>query len=86
MTRGRLRYEKAQSITITVSSDSSLTVDGKKVADTNVSMIDSRKPYILPSTGGPGSTRTVLAYALFASICGLMTASAFRTNKKKHGD
>ena len=79
-------YEKAQNITITVSSDGSLTVDGKNVSDTNISMIDSRKPYILPSTGGPGSTRTVLAYALFAGICGFMAASAFRTNKKKHGD
>ena len=79
-------YEKAPDITITVSADGSLTVDGKRVSDTIISMIDSRKPYILPSTGGPGSTRTVLAYALFAGICGLMTISAFRTNKKKHRD
>lgn len=79
-------YEKAQNITITVSSDGSLTVDGKNVSDTNISMIDARKPYILPSTGGPGSTKTVLAYALFAGICGLMTVSAFRTNKKEHRD
>ena len=62
------------------------TVDGKNVSDTNISKIDSRKPYILPSTGGPGSTRTFLAYALFAGICGLMTVSAFRTNKKKQRD
>jgi len=76
----------SQNITITVSADGSLTVDGKKVLDTNISMIDSRKPYILPSTGGPGRTRTVLAYALFAGICGLMAASAFKTNKKKQRD
>lgn len=79
-------YEKAQNITITVSSDGSLTVDGKNVSDTNVSMIDSRKPYILPSTGGPGSTMTVLAYALLAGICGLMTISALKNSNKKHGD
>ena len=79
-------YERAQNITITVSADSSLTVDGKKVSDTNVSMIDARKPYILPSTGGPGSTRTILAYAFFAGICGFVAASAFKNTKKKHGD
>lgn len=79
-------YEKAQNITITVSSDGSLTVDGKKVSDTNISMIDSRKPYILPSTGGPGNTKAIFAYALLAGICGLMTVSALKNNSKKHED
>lgn len=62
------------------------TVDGKKASDTNISMIDTRKPYILPSTGGSGNTKVMFAYALLAGICGLMTVSALKNSSKKHGD
>ena len=74
-------YEKAQNITITVSSDGSLTVDGKKVSDTNVSMIDARKPYILPSTGGSGNRRAVLLLLSLSSLFALLLLSTKKGKK-----
>lgn len=74
-------YEKAQNITITVSSDGSLTVDGRKETDTNVSMIDARKPYILPSTGGSGNRRAALLLLSLSSLFALFLLSTKKGKK-----
>lgn len=75
-------YEKAQNITITVSADGSLTVDGKKISDTNVSMIDTRKPYILPSTGGSGNRRAALLLLSLSSLFALLFLSTKKREDK----
>ena len=44
-------YEKADDMEIKISTDMKLTVDGKEVDGTTITMVDSFKPYVLPSTG-----------------------------------
>lgn len=69
-------YEKAADITISVSSNGSVTMDGKQLSGSSIEMIDARKPYLLPSTGGNGENILlflspffpILLFAL--SLCG----------------
>lgn len=70
-------YEKAADITISVSSNGSVTIDGKPFSGSAIEMIiDARKPYILPSTGGNGESILLFLSPFFSlllfalSLCG----------------
>ena len=73
-------YEKAANIKIEVGTDGSITIDGKKSSTAAVQMIDSRKTYILPSTGGTGSRR---AAVLLISLSSLLLITFLSSKKSR---